>query len=90
MEYGHRIEAGRNLVTRALYRHKVDDAAQLSPRAKRLAAAVNFQLRFAPMMLAVRDAIEHGLLGSLVDVEVHLAIFTPWHLFAFMKGLPRI
>jgi predicted dehydrogenase len=59
-------------------------------RAKRLIAAVNFQLRFAPMMLAVRDAIEQGLLGRLVDVEVHLAVDTPWHHFAFMKGLPRI
>jgi predicted dehydrogenase len=59
-------------------------------RERKLAAAVNFQLRFAPMMLAVRDALARGLLGRLVDVEVHLAIDTPWHMFAFLKGLPRI
>lgn len=59
-------------------------------RAKRLTAAVNFQLRFAPMMLAVQDAVAKGLLGDLVDVEAHLAIDTPWDLFAFLKGLPRI
>jgi predicted dehydrogenase len=59
-------------------------------RAKRLTAAVNFQLRFAPMMLAVRDAVGKGLLGELVDVEAHLAIDTPWGLFAFLKGLPRV
>jgi len=32
-------------------------------RAKNLKAAVNFQLRFAPMMLALKDAIAKGWLG---------------------------
>ena len=59
-------------------------------RAKKLEAAVNFQLRFSPMMLAVQDAVARGLLGRLVDIEVHLAIDTPWHLFAFLKGMPRV
>jgi predicted dehydrogenase len=59
-------------------------------RDRKLVAAVNFQLRFAPMMLAVRDALDRKLLGRLVDVEVHLATDTPWGLFAFLKGLPRV
>ena len=59
-------------------------------RDRKLIAAVNFQLRFAPMMLAVKDAVDRGLLGRLVDVEVHLAIDTPWGLFAFLKGLKRV
>lgn len=59
-------------------------------RERKLKAAVNFQLRFAPMMLAVRDALNRGLIGRLVDVEVHLAILTPWAMFAFLKGLPRV
>jgi len=59
-------------------------------RAKRLVAAVNFQLRFAPMMLAVRDAITKGLIGELVDVEAHLSIDTPWDMFAFLNGLSRV
>jgi predicted dehydrogenase len=59
-------------------------------RDRKLTAAVNFQLRFAPMMLALRDALDRGLLGRLIDVEIHLNILTPWHLFPFLKGLPRI
>ena len=59
-------------------------------RERKLTAAVNFQLRFAPMMLALADALARGLLGRLVDVEIHLNILTPWHLFPFLKGLPRI
>ncbi|MDR3476208.1 MAG: Gfo/Idh/MocA family oxidoreductase [Devosia sp.] len=59
-------------------------------RRKRLTAAVNFQLRFSPMMLAVADAVARGWLGRLVDVEVHLNLVTPWHLFPFLKGMPRV
>lgn len=59
-------------------------------RAKNLKAAVNFQLRFAPMMLALKDAIAKGLLGELVDFEAHLVLDTPWSTWAFLKGLPRI
>jgi predicted dehydrogenase len=58
-------------------------------RAKKFVAAVNFQLRFAPMMLLVRDALDRGLLGTLTDVEFHLNLRTPWELFSFLKKLPR-
>ena len=59
-------------------------------RQKRLKAAVNFQLRFSPMALALADAIDRGWLGRLVDVEMHLNVFTPWELFPFLKGMPRV
>ncbi len=59
-------------------------------RARRLRAAVNFQLRFSPMMLAVADALERGLLGRLLDIEVHLSLRTPWELFPHLKANPRV
>lgn len=59
-------------------------------RQKDITAAVNFQLRFAPMMLALNDAIARGHLGEVVDFDAWLALATPWHLWAFLKGLPRI
>lgn len=59
-------------------------------RQRELKAAVNFQLRFAPMMLAVRDALACGLLGRLVDVEVHLNLRTPWEMFPHLKANPRV
>ena len=70
----------------------LDEASRILKlaRARKLTAAVNFQLRFAPMMLALQDALDRGLLGRLIDVEIHLNILTPWHLFPFLKGLPRI
>jgi predicted dehydrogenase len=59
-------------------------------RAKQLKAAVNFQLRFAPMMLALKDAIAKGFLGEVVDFDAWLAIATPWQLWEFLLKAPRV
>ena len=59
-------------------------------RQRDIRAAVNFQLRFAPMMLALQDAVDRGLLGDVVDFDAWLALATPWGLWPFLKGLPRI
>ncbi len=59
-------------------------------RERRLAAAVNFQLRFAPMMEAVAAAHERGLLGRLIDIEVHLSLVTPWELFPHLIPNRRV
>lgn len=61
-----------------------------SLRARNLRAAVNFQLRFAPAILALKDAISKGYLGEVVDFDAHLAVDTPWHLWAFLADLPRV
>ncbi|SPF81587.1 Gfo/Idh/MocA family protein [Pseudoprimorskyibacter insulae] len=59
-------------------------------RARNITAAVNFQLRFAPMALALKDAIAKGLLGEVVDFDAWLALDTPWHLWEFLADLPRV
>ncbi|MDP1730043.1 MAG: Gfo/Idh/MocA family oxidoreductase [Devosia sp.] len=59
-------------------------------RERELTASINFQFRFSPMMLAVADALDRGWLGRLIDVEVHLNLMTPWHLFPFLQGMPRV
>ncbi len=70
----------------------LDDARAIRAlcRAKGLKSAVNFQLRFSPMMMAARQAIEAGLLGDLLEIEVHLNIFTPWTLFPFLLPMKRV
>jgi predicted dehydrogenase len=56
---------------------------------RRIVAAVNFQLRFSPNMLALADAMRLGLLGDVVDVEVRVNTYTPWQLWPFLAGIPR-
>jgi predicted dehydrogenase len=55
-----------------------------------LVAAMNFQLRFSPNVLALRDLIGTRQLGEIVDIEVRLVVRQPWHLWAFLEGAPRL
>jgi predicted dehydrogenase len=59
-------------------------------RKKRLVAAVNFQLRFAPGIVAARDLLERGVLGELHDVEVRVTCHMPWERWTFLFGIPRM
>lgn len=59
-------------------------------RRKRLTAAVNFQLRFSPLMLALRDAVERGWLGRLVELDLHVNCRMPWELWPFLASLERM
>jgi predicted dehydrogenase len=59
-------------------------------RAKHLVAAMNFQLRFAPGMLALHDLVCRHDLGRIVDVDVRIVIEQPWQNWTFMVGAPRI
>jgi predicted dehydrogenase len=59
-------------------------------RDRHLVAAMNFQLRFSPNMLALAALLERGQLGELVDVEVRVVTTTPWQLWDFLRGIPRL
>ncbi len=59
-------------------------------RQKRLLAAINFQLRFAPNVLAARDLVARGAIGELHDVEVRVNCHMPWEIWTFLFGIPRM
>jgi predicted dehydrogenase len=55
-----------------------------------LIAAMNFQLRFSPNVLALCDILATGQLGDIVDIEVRLVVKQPWHLWTFLENAPRL
>lgn len=59
-------------------------------RRKKLVAAINFQLRFAPFVSAARFMIDQGLIGDLYDMEVRVTIKTPWEIFPHVIVHPRL
>lgn len=59
-------------------------------RSKGLTAAVNFQLRWAPNMLAARALQGTGALGELQDMEVSVSCHMPWELWSFLSTAPRL
>ena len=58
--------------------------------AQEITAAVNFQLRYAPYIIGARDLIERGMIGEIHDMEVRVTVETPWHLWRFLEGIPRL
>lgn len=59
-------------------------------RRKRLKAAINCQLRFAPFVSAARWLIDQGHIGELYDIEVRVCVQTPWELFPHVMRHPRL
>ncbi len=59
-------------------------------RRKKLVAAINFQLRFAPFVSAARYMIDQGMIGEVYDMEVRVTLKTPWELFPHVMVHPRL
>ncbi|MCF7567554.1 Gfo/Idh/MocA family oxidoreductase [Sabulilitoribacter arenilitoris] len=59
-------------------------------RRKKLKAAINCQMRFAPYVMAAKYLIENGHIGELYDFEVRLSTYTPWEYFPNVMHHPRL
>ena len=59
-------------------------------RNKKMLAGINFQLRYAPYILAAKELISKNLLGELNDIEVNVNVYTPWHIWDYLQATPRV
>ena len=59
-------------------------------REKQLVAAINFQLRFSPNVLALRNLLFQNALGVITDVDVRVVDNQPWQQWSFLRGAPRL
>ena len=59
-------------------------------RSHGMTAGINFQLRYAPFVNAARHLLRQGMIGDLVDIEINVNVYTPWHLWKFLYTLPRV
>jgi predicted dehydrogenase len=58
---------------------------------RNIRASVNFQLRYAPYILAMKDAIRQGWLGDkIVTIEIHVNDLMPWLTWPHLATAPRI
>lgn len=57
---------------------------------KALIAAINFQMRYAPYVLAAKSFIDQAAIGEVHDMEIRIKVNTPWHLWSFFETLPRV
>jgi len=59
-------------------------------RERQLVAAINFQLRFSPNMIALVDLMASKRLGDVIDIEVRVVDRQPWEQWSFLRGAPRL
>ncbi len=86
-----RLPSGAAVLIQKPFGRDLEEARSLLAlcREKSLRAAVNFQLRFSPNVLALRDALRRGLLGDVVFAEVRVNVHMPWQSWDFLRGIPR-
>jgi len=70
----------------------LDEAKQILElvKQKKIQAAINFQLRYAPYILAAKKFIAENSLGELNDIEVNVNVYTPWHMWDFLASSKRV
>jgi predicted dehydrogenase len=86
------IPAGRAVLMQKPMGENLNEARAILElcKAKNLTAAVNFQMRYAPYIVAARNMIEQQLIGDIYDMEVRMQVYMPWHLWSFLYGKPRM
>ena len=57
---------------------------------KKMIAGINFQLRYAPYILAVKELMSKGLIGDINDIEINVNVYTPWQIWDFLMTAPRL
>lgn len=83
---------GRSVLIQKPMGETLEEARQIRAlcHAKHLTAAVNFQLRFAPLVIAARSLVTQGVIGNVHDMEIRVTVYTPWELWTFLYGIPRM
>lgn len=59
-------------------------------QSKKMLAAVNFQLRYAPFIEAAKTIIAEKNFGTITDIEINVNVHTPWELWTFLQTAPRV
>lgn len=59
-------------------------------RRRRLVVAVNFQLRFSPAVLRLRDLLARRRLGLIREAAVRVVTYTPFERWSFLRDAPRL
>ena len=53
--------------------------------------SINLQLRYAPYILAIKDAIRRGWLGDrITTIEINVNVLMPWSSWTFLASAPRL
>jgi predicted dehydrogenase len=87
-----RIPAGATVLLQKPFGRTLEEATALRAllAARSIRGAVNFQLRHAPVIRALRQLLASGAIGEVVDLEIRVVCRMPWETWPFLRGMPRM
>ena len=86
------IPMGATIMIQKPMGNNIEEATEIFRicKEKKFVVAMNFQKRFIPAILAAKRIIDSGAIGKLHHIEIRMNIYTPWELWDFLFGLPRM
>jgi predicted dehydrogenase len=86
------LPAGSTVLIQKPFGRTLAEATELRDALARrgIRGAVNFQLRHAPVVRALRALLASGAIGEIVDVELRVVCSMPWDTWPFLAGMPRM
>lgn len=86
------LEAGKHLLCQKPFALNLEEAKAIVEAAEkaRRQVAVNQNMRFSPVIRAMRTLVERGWLGELVGGEIQVNVNTPWDLWEWILPLERL
>lgn len=84
--------AGKHMLCQKPLSDKFSEALQMTDIAQRakLKIAVHQQFRWSSIIRAARGLMQEGWLGEILDVQVQVSIHTPWDMWPWIAGQPRL
>ncbi len=89
---GQVVPARKHLLCQKPLAHTYADAAEIVRLARTAGVklAVNQQLRWSPLMRALRILLNQGWIGQVLDVQLRVSIHTPWEMWPWLRDQPRL
>jgi predicted dehydrogenase len=86
------IRAGKHLLCQKPFSDRYSDAVAMTNLAEKagLKIAIHQQFRWSSIIQATGAIMKQGWLGDLLDVQVQVSIQTPWDIWPWLAGQPRL
>lgn len=86
------VKAGKHLLCQKPFSDDYAEAVEMTNLAQQagVKVAVHQQFRWSSLIRAARALLIEGWLGDILDVQVQVSIQTPWDIWPWLVGQPRL
>jgi len=86
------VAAGKHMLCQKPFSHHYAEAVEMATMAEQagLKIAVHQQFRWSSIIRAIQALLCEGWVGQVLDVQVQVSIHTPWDMWPWLAGQPRL